>query len=61
MKVDVFGNLSKDKIFEKVIEIAKEKAKEIPVIIIMSSIQECESIEDKFNECFVFGRGRVPQ
>ena len=38
LKVDVFGNLSKDKIVEKVIEIAKEKAKEVPVIIILNSI-----------------------
>lgn len=59
LKVDVFGSINKDKIAEKVVEIAKEKAKELPVIIILSKIEECELIEDMFAECFIFGKGRV--
>ena len=47
-------------IIGKIVEITNEKTKEMPVIIMLSSIEECELIKDKFEKCFIFGQGRVP-
>ena len=55
------GSLRKGKVAGKVIKIAKKKAEEVHLITILSRIREYESIEEIFYECFVFGRGRVPQ
>ena len=55
LKVDVFGSIAKDKIMDKVVEIASEKAKEMPVIIMLKDIEECELMESRFEECFIFG------
>ena len=40
---------------DKVVEIASEKAKEMPVIIMLKDIEECELMESRFEECFIFG------
>ena len=55
LKVDVFGSIAKDKIMDKVVEIASEKAKEMSVIIMLKDIEECELMESRFEECFIFG------
>lgn len=31
----------------------------LPVIVLLDSIQQCEEYEVAFENCFVFGRGRV--
>jgi hypothetical protein len=38
-----------------VIEIAKEKCLEIPVIVLLKSFQECDEIANYVEHSFVFG------
>jgi hypothetical protein len=42
-----------------VIEVAKVKQVELPVIVILPSIEKCQEMEQHFEHCFVFGVGRV--
>lgn len=48
LDVEVLGNINENKIVSKIVEIAQIKAKEIPVIIMLDSIEECEYIKEQF-------------
>ena len=54
LKVDVFGSINNDNLVAKIVEVAYKKAKEMPVIIILKDLKYGQ-LEDKFEECFVFG------
>ncbi len=59
LKVDVF---TEQNVYQKVVEVAKEKVKDQPIIIILRSIEDCKNLKDLFvtDRSFVFGEGRVP-
>jgi hypothetical protein len=59
--LDIYGKISSENIKEKVVEIAKDKQADSPVIVILPSIKICEEYEALFGNDFVFGRGRVPE
>jgi hypothetical protein len=48
LDLDVFGNLDADVIGDKIVEVAMAKQAELPVIVILSSIAECEQLKIKF-------------
>ena len=60
LALDVYGKLKAEEINTKVIEVARTKQAELPVIVILSSIERCQAMEQHFEHCFVFGVGRVP-
>jgi hypothetical protein len=60
LALDMYGELKPEEIDAKVIEVAKAKQAELPVIVILSSIENCEAMKQHFEHCFVFGVGRVP-
>jgi hypothetical protein len=60
LALDVYGKLKAEEIDTKVIELARTKQAELPVIVILSSIEKCQEMEQHFEHCFVFGVGRVP-
>ena len=59
LQLEVFGKLKPAEIDSKVIEVTKAKQQEIPVIVILPSINKCEEMEHHFQHCVVFGNGRV--
>jgi hypothetical protein len=59
LALDVYGKLDAVGIDTKVIEVAKAKQVELPVIVILPSIEKCQEMEQHFEHCFVFGVGRV--
>jgi hypothetical protein len=44
-----------------VIELAKAKSAELPVIIILPTIAACEEYEALFENYWIFGKGIVPE
>jgi len=60
LQLDVYGKFTKEQIKEKVIEVAKEKCLEIPVIVLLKSFQECDEIANYVEHSFVFGEGDIP-
>ena len=59
-QLEVFGNIDRAAIPAKVVELAVNKQKELPVIIILSSIEECIKLKSQFlQHCFVFGVGEI--
>lgn len=45
LAIDVYGKLSAADIDAKVIEVAKAKQTELPVIVIFPSLEKCEEME----------------
>ena len=43
------------------IEVAKTKQQEFPVLIVLSTIEECVQLAPEFSNSVVFGVGRVPE
>ena len=41
LQVDVYGDINKEKIIGKIVEVANDKAEEMPVIIMLKDIEEC--------------------
>jgi hypothetical protein len=60
LALNVYGKLKPEEIDPKVIEVAKAKQAELPVIIILPSIEKCHEMEQHFEHCYIFGVGRVP-
>jgi len=60
LDLDVFGKLTPKEIDVKVVEVAKAKQLELPVIVILPSLEKCAEMEQHFQYCFIFGVGRVP-
>jgi late competence protein required for DNA uptake (superfamily II DNA/RNA helicase) len=61
LALEVYGKIQETEIDAKVIEVAKTQQANIPVIIILNSIQKCEQLESNFENCFIFGKGRVAE
>lgn len=61
LALDVYGKLKAKEIDDKVIEVAKAKQLELPVIVILPSIEECQEMEKHFQRCHIFGKGRVAE
>ncbi len=60
LALDVFGKLKLEEIDSKVIEVAKAKQLDLPVIVILPSLEKCQEMEHHFEHCYIFGVGRVP-
>jgi hypothetical protein len=60
LALDIYGKLKAEAIDDKVVEVVKAKQAELPVIVILPSITKCEEMEKHFENCYVFGIGRVP-
>ena len=61
LALNVYGELKPKDIDAKVIEVAKDKQVELPVIVILSSIEKCEELKQHFEHCYIFGVGRVAE
>lgn len=59
-KIEVIGRC-KDvaKVEAKTVQLALEKQKEQPVIVILPTVVDCERLAHQFEDCFVFGSGTV--
>ena len=60
LALNMYGEIKPEEIDAKVIEVAKAKQAELPVIVILSSIEKCEVMKQHFEHCYIFGVGRVP-
>jgi len=61
LKLDIYDRVPAANTASRIVEIAKDKQTTTAVITILPSIAACEQLENSFENCFVFGRGRVPE
>jgi hypothetical protein len=61
LKLDIHDRVPAANTTARIVEIAKDKQPTTAVIAILPSITACEQLENSFENCFVFGRGRVPE
>lgn len=61
LALDIYGKLDAPVVLTTIVEVTKIKQANLPVIIILPSIAECEQLKSHFQHCFIFGIGRVAE